>query len=271
MTKIIHFAEKGYPENPELGEYDLNVQEYDLDLKGGDSLSLYLRQIIPNRRRSMHSNKSKRAYLDLKPIKPVKMSNSEWLDLAKADENGHEAIRVAHKNWASDSFRMHIIENSDDCHCKYCENRKLGLEPMCPDYKVIIPVDFKAKFTLERDAFIDALNVCRVMAHYGSDIVKIDSTENGVVFSSKSEEFGRSMVSYSVETKKVKGYGKEDKIYHYSKDGENFEIYLNVNFILDAIKGMGEIITFKFSHKLGAVIFTDSNRTAILTPMHVYE
>jgi hypothetical protein len=271
MTKIIHFAEKNYLENPELKEYDLNVQEYDLDLKGGDSLSLYLRQDVPHRRRSTHSSKSKGTYPVLKPIKAMKMSDSEWLDLAKAGKDGSDAIRVAHKNWASDNFRMHIIENGGDCHCKYCENRKLGLEPMCPDYKVVIPVDFKAKFTLERDAFIDALNVCRIMARYGSNVVKIDSTKNGVVFSSKSEEFGQSMVSYGIETKKMKGYGKEDKIYHYSKDGENFEIYFNVNFILDAIKGMGEIITFKFSHKLGSSIFTDGSRTAILMSMHIYE
>lgn len=269
MTKITHLAEKNWlGKNPDLTEYDLNVQERNLDLVDGDSLSLYLRQAVPPRGRSTRSNKSKKAYPDLKPVKTVKMSDSEWLNSAIADETRPESIQVAHKNWAADGFRMHIIENVGDCNCKYCKNRKSGHEPMSPDYKVVIPIRFKAEFTLERDAWLNALNVCRVIAREGSNVVRIDAKANDIMFSSYFEEIGQTMVTYSAETT-VRNYLTGDKIYHYSKTGENFLIGFNVNFVLDAVKAMGEIITFKFSHKTNSAILTDGKRTAVLMPMNL--
>lgn len=249
MTKIIHYGGKS------VQEYDFEVQEHNLESIGGDSLSLYLRQYIPPRRRSTRSNKSKKAYPDLKPVKIMNMSDSDWLNLAIADESRPESIQVAHKNWAVDGFRMHIIEDVGNCNCKYCKNRKSGHEPMSPDYKMVIPLKFKAEFTLERDAFMSALNVCRVMAREGSNLVIIDAMANDIMFSSSSEEFGQSMVTYDAQTT-IRNYITGDKTYHYSKTGENF-------------KGMGEIITFKFSHKTNSAILTDGKRTAVLMPINI--
>ena len=259
-------------------EYDIQVQKIE-SVKGSKSplSGMYLAEQKKIKGRSTRSNVLKSPRI-LKSVVAKKMTDSEWLTQAGAADDRPEAIQFIHTNWAADGFRLHKIENEKECNCKFCKNKKLAESgeiqyrdskyPCSPDWQQLFPRSFKGEFTLERDAFLDACNQEKVFAREGSNIVRMLISDNNVEFSAKSEEYGTNSTTYeSLTTGFTKNY--ENVEYHYSKSGQDLMIAFNVDFMIEAIKGMGKNVTMKYTVRNAPAIFTDGKRTALLMPMNL--
>lgn len=276
MTKqtFTHTNDKGLVEV----EYDVQIQELE-SVKGSKSplSGMYLAEAKKIKGRSTRSNVLKSPRI-LKSVVSKKMTDVEWLTQAGATEDRPEAIQFIHTNWAADGFRLHKIENGKECNCKFCKNKKLAesgkiqyrdsKHPCSPDWQQLFPRSFKGELTLERDAFLDALNQAKVFSREGSNVVKILIRDDCLEFTATSEEYGESTTHYdNVTGGFTKNY--KDVEYHYSKNGQDLMIGFNVDFMLEAIKGMGESVTMKYTVGNAPAVFTDGNRTALLMPMNL--
>lgn len=270
-----HTDDKGLTEV----EYDVQVQEVE-SVKGSRSpiSGVYLAEAKKIRGRSTKSNKSKNAFTQLKLVELKKMSDKEWLTQAGAADDRPEAIQFVHSNWAADGFRLHKIENGKECNCKFCKNKKLAEDgkiqygdskyPCSPDWQQLFPRSFNGEFTLERDAFLDALNQAKVFSREGSNTVKILVRDECVEFTANSEETGESVTHYdNITGGFTKNY--KDVEYHYSKTGQDLMIAFNVDFMIEAVKGMGKNVTMKYTVRNAPAVFTDGKRTALLMPINL--
>ena len=245
---------------------DINVQEHKIDGEGGDSLVIYARKEEKRRGRSTKSNESKNAFPQLKPVVAKKMSDKDWLTQAGAADDRPESIQFIHSNWAADGFRLHKIEDTKECNCKFCKNKKLAEDgkidwgdsknPTSPQWEQLFPRHFNGEFTIDRDKLIGACNQARVYAREGSNVVRLSIEESHIEISATSEEYGESVTHYD------NGEG-------YTQSGKGLLIAFNVEFILDAVKGMSEKVTVKYNVKNAPGVFTDGKRTCLLMPMHL--
>lgn len=246
-----HTDDKGLTEV----EYDVQVQEIE-SVKGSKSpiSGVYLAEAKKIRGRSTRSNKSKNAFTQLKPVEAKKMSDKEWLTQAGAADDRPEAIQMIHSNWAADGFRLHKIEDGKDCNCKFCKNRKEDKAPMSPQWEQLFPSKFNGELKINRDLVLSAVNLCRVFAREGSNVVKIIITDSEISFNSTSEEYGESTSTFTQND-------------GYSKTGIDLVIAFNSTFILETVKGMSEKLTINYNGKTHPATITDGKRTALLMPM----
>jgi len=259
-------------------EYDVQVQKIE-SVKGSKSplSGMYLAEQKKIKGKSYRSNTLKSTRV-LKSVEAKKMTDSEWLTQAGAADDRPESIQFIHTNWAADGFRLHKIENGKECNCKFCKNKKLAESgkiqygdskyPCSPDWQQLFPRRFNGEFTLERDAFLDALNQAKIFAREGSNVAKILIRDECVEFTATSEEYGESTTHYdNVAGGFTKNYKNVE--YHYSKTGQDLMIGFNVDFMIEAIKGMSKNVTMKYTVRNAPAVFTDGKRTALLMPMNL--
>ncbi len=246
-----HTDDKGLTEV----EYDVQVHEVE-SVKGSKSpvSGVYLAEAKKIRGRSTRSNVSKNPFSLLKKSSYKKISDSEWLKLAEAGEDDNrETIAKAHKNWAADGFRLHLIENKKECDCKYCKNRESGDYPMSPDYRCLIPRNFNGEVVMNRD---DILIAC--------DQNKAINPSSGAM---------RWLVKSNLVEISVKNVDTEDngssEFTDIQQTGREIIFALNVNFVKDSVKYMAEKVTIKYQAHNAPFLFTDGNRTALLMPIHI--
>lgn len=259
----------------------LSQREYDVLSINAESLSgeisLYLAEAKKIRGRHKVSNKSKNPFPHMKIVSAKSLSDQKFLSLAKSeDENRPEAIQNVHSNWAADGFRLHKVENGKECSCKFCKNKKLAEngkiqwgdsdKPCSPQWEQLFPLSFEGEISLDRNAILDACNQVKVFAREGSNLVKLEIYDTHINFIGTSEEYGSSITRYDNATN---GFTKnyQDVEYTYAKSGIDLVIAFNVDFVLDAVKSMGEKITIKYNGKTHPAVFTDGNRTCLLMPM----
>ncbi len=208
-------------------------------------------------------------YTSKTPAKFKKMSDIEFLDLArnlekcKGKKHKGEFVRpvlaVNHTRWAADGFRLHIINDGKECQCDFCKKHET------PDYNQLIPRSFIGEIFINRDAILDACNVSKIFSREGSNVVRVDVRDGEIEIKGVSEEFGNGSVFYETNTIVNKNY--KSKKYEYYKKGEDIFICFNVDFLIDAVKTMGENIAIKYAGTTRPVLITDGNRTVILMPM----
>lgn len=266
MTKqIFKHYESGKGLNPNIVEVTADVKSFgELKVEKGSKnpiIGFFAKQSEKVRGRSTGSNKSKNAFPVYKVVKAVKMSDAEFLDLAVSEDEARPVLMTSHGKWSADGFRLHILENVKEnaCKCKSCKNKYEGNGnyPLTPDFKQVIPVNHKGVFTLNRDAILEAANSCKVFAREGSNVVRVNIGQDSIEFSAISEEFGNS----------VNVFDNSDGKYTYSKTGIDLLIAFNVDFLMDAVKGMGEIVSFSYAGDTRPALVSDGNRSAVLMPM----
>ena len=208
-------------------------------------------------------------YNSKSPVKFKKMTDIEFLDLARNLEKCkgkkykgqfiRPVLAVNHTRWAADGFRLHIVNDAKECQCYFCKKHET------PDYNQLIPRNFIGEIAINRDAILDACNVSKIFSREGSNVVRIDIADVYIEIAGVSEEFGRGSVFYQNNTVVNKNY--KSKTYQYSKTGSDIFICFNVDFLIDAVKSMGENINIKYAGTTRPVLITDGKRTAILMPM----
>lgn len=209
-------------------------------------------------------------YTSKLPVKFKKMTDIEFLELARNLEKSkgkkykgqfvRPVLAVSHTRWAADGFRLHIINNGKECRCDFCKKHET------PDYNQLIPKSFIGEISISRDAILDACNTCKIFSREGSNVIRIDIQDDTINFKGISEEFGESSISYiRGENGLSKNY--KSKTYKYSKTGSDIFICFNTDFIIDAVKSMGENVNIKYAGITRPALITDGNRTVILMPM----
>lgn len=189
------------------------------------------------------------------PAKAEEYSDKEFLELAVSTDMykgkpQRPTLNVIHKNWSADGFRLHLLQNiPDGCRCKYCKKHE------SPDYHVLIPRNFKGEFTVNRDAFLQALNSCEIFTREGSNVVRLYIMDEHLKIVGQSEETGQSVSFIDGD--------------NYSKVGIELFIGFNISFLIDAVKSMGEKITVKYNGKSQPAMFFSENRSALIMPMHL--
>lgn len=262
-VKKVKFSFNG-KNSDEIEVKSFDVQVHTLESVEGGNFTLHVRQPEKIRGRYTRSNESKNAFPLLKPVKAVKMTDSEWLTQAGAADDRPESIQFIHTNWAADGFRLHKIEGGKDCACIFCKNKKKAENgkiswgdkdhPTSPQWEQLFPRSFKGEVKLNRDDIINACNVSKVFSREGSNVVRFDILDNSIIISAKSEETGNS---------------KNEIVEGYSKTGINLVIAFNIDFVFEAVKAMSEKVTIKYNGSTQPAVFTDGNRTVLLMPMHL--
>jgi hypothetical protein len=188
------------------------------------------------------------------PAKVEEYSDKEFLQLAVSidmykGKPQRPTLNATHKNWSADGFRLHLLTDvKDDCKCKYCKKHE------SPDYHVLIPREYKGEIIVSRDNLLSALNSCEIFSREGSNIVMLYISEDGLIVSANSEEFGKSESAVNCEMK---------------AGSPSLKIGFNAKFLIDAVKSMDEKLVFKYNGLGRPGMFISENRSALIMPMNL--
>lgn len=111
-----------------------------------------------------------------------------------------------------------------------------------PDYKQIIPTNFSTEIKVSKDEFIEALKVTTVFVGKDNKEIFFDIHDDKMKITTKQQENGSSTTELSVKI-----------------DGENQEIALNPNYVLEGVRKIEEKeISIFINNKMTPVVFRGS-------------
>ncbi|MCD6104865.1 MAG: DNA polymerase III subunit beta [Thermosipho sp. (in: Bacteria)] len=127
-----------------------------------------------------------------------------------------------------------------------CDNKKMAInsgditvitrvvEEVFPDYRRVLPKAFKTRITFNKSEFLEALKRNMIIAKRGNDKVRLEITDNSMILTSQSPEYGEVREELNIE-----------------KEGEDLIINFNPRFLNEAVKNVDEEeIVFNFVDKL---------------------
>ncbi|RKX38342.1 MAG: DNA polymerase III subunit beta, partial [Thermotogae bacterium] len=88
-----------------------------------------------------------------------------------------------------------------------------------PDYRRVLPAAFRCKAVVSKNDLLEALKRASVIAKRGSESVRLDVTEESMLLSSKSPDFGEVSEEVSIQ-----------------KEGEDITAAFNPRFLTEALR-----------------------------------
>lgn len=113
------------------------------------------------------------------------------------------------------------------------------IEAQFPQYEKIIPIDFSAKISFDREELLQAVKTCAIFARETANIIKFSLHKESIIVSAKTPSLGENTVE--VEAKLV---------------GEENDIAFNSRYVLDVLGNVSaEEMTFEMTGPLNPGVF----------------
>jgi DNA polymerase-3 subunit beta len=142
---------------------------------------------------------------------------------------------------------QNMVSGADEPAVKItCDNKKMAIasgditiitrvvEEVFPDYRRVLPKVFKTRISFNKSEFLEALKRNMIIAKRGNDKVRLEITDNSMILTSQSPEYGEVREELSIE-----------------KEGEDLVINFNPRFLNEAVKNVDEEeIVFNFVDEL---------------------
>ncbi len=222
----------------------------------------------------------------------------KWLDLAAAHKKDAAAQPVLGKVWAqsghsiaADGCRMHVVRGAVDGAQDRDASRAAGEN--VPDFYSMIPRHSPNVASVSTFALAQAVTACKPFARDGGNMVRL-YVNGALEVSAVSAELGDCAVTLkdgdewatgktrtaylrNVDTGKRIAYKENVKVkVTYQHDGAAIECAYNWRYLLDALAGLGDLVTLRWAEFNAAdkpLLMTGSgyasDRSALLMPMHI--
>ncbi len=147
---------------------------------------------------------------------------------------------VAIKEQAAE-IAMFVAKGSNQVVFEIGETLLIGrlIEATYPNYEKIIPLDFSAKISFEREELLKAVKITSIFARDSANIIKLSLHADKIIVSSQAAAIGENTVT--VEAK---------------LSGEANEIAFNARYLLDVLQNVpGNVIQFEMTGPLNPGVF----------------
>lgn len=147
---------------------------------------------------------------------------------------------VAIKEQASE-IAMFVSKGSNQVVFEIGDTLLIGrlIEAVYPNYEKIIPLDFSARISFEREELLKAVKICAIFARDSANIIKLSLHSDKIIVSSQAAALGENTVT--VEAK---------------LSGEANEIAFNARYLLDVLQNVSaETLQFEMTGPLNPGVF----------------
>lgn len=145
---------------------------------------------------------------------------------------------------------MYVAKGSNQVIFDLGETLLIGrlIEAIYPNYEKIIPLDFSARITFDREELLKAVKICAIFARDSANIIKLSLQKEAIVVSSQAAAIGENTVT--VEAKLA---------------GEANEIAFNARYLLDVLQNVpADSLQFEMTGPLNPGVFKIENDESFL-------
>lgn len=147
-------------------------------------------------------------------------------------------------------IRMFITKGSNQVMFESGETLLIGrlIEAVYPNYEKIIPLDFSAKVSFNREELLKAVKICSIFARYSANIIKLSIQKTAIAVSSQGGAIGENTVTIDAKL-----------------SGEENEIAFNGKYLLDVLSNIrADNLVFEMTGPLNPGVFKIENDESFL-------
>jgi DNA polymerase III subunit beta len=151
---------------------------------------------------------------------------------------------------ASSEIGLFIASGSNQVVFEIADTLLIGrlIEAVYPNYEKIIPLDFSAKVSFNREELLKAVRICSIFARDSANIIKLSIQKNSITVSSQAAAVGENTVTIDA-----------------SLSGEENEIAFNAKYLLDVLSNVkAEQLVFEMTGPLNPGVFKIENDESFL-------